>query len=193
MPLETDVRALLDRVRRKDESAARTLVEHLYAQVLRIVRAHRPQRIAEEDLSQEVFMSVFADLEHYRGQVPFEHWVSRIAVTTCLDALRREKARPELRWADLSPEEAQALESMHHADAETWDGERAHARELVGKLLDTLTPRDRLLVQWLSLEERSVAEVMALTGWGASRVKVQAFRARRQMRHALEKLMETKS
>lgn len=189
MSFEFDDRALLDRVRRKDEAAARALVECLYPLVHRIVQAHRPQRIAEEDLSQEVFMSVFADLEHYRGKVPFDHWVSRIAVTTCLDALRREKARPELRWSDLSPEEATALETIQSSSVED-DG---HARELVTKLLVTLPPRDRLLVQWLSLEERSVKDVAALTGWSVSRVKVQAFRARRHMRQALEKLMETRS
>jgi RNA polymerase sigma-70 factor (ECF subfamily) len=45
--------------------------------------------MAVEDLCQEVFMSLFADLDRFRGEVPFEHWVSRIAVHTCIDHLRR--------------------------------------------------------------------------------------------------------
>src|SRR5688572_11780288 len=104
--------AVLDRVRRREPGAARALVEALYPLVLRIVRAYRPQRTAEEDLCQEVFMSVFASLEQFRGNVPFENWVSREAVNTCIDQLRRHKSRPELRWTDLPPGEAEALKAM---------------------------------------------------------------------------------
>jgi RNA polymerase sigma-70 factor (ECF subfamily) len=55
-------------------------------------------------LVQTVFMKVFANLDQYQGRVPVEHWVSRIAVNTCPNALKAEKARPELRWSDLSDE-----------------------------------------------------------------------------------------
>ena len=190
MPDENDdLSLLLAAVRRRDEAAARRLVERLGPLVLRIVRAHRPRRVAEEDLCQEVFMSVFADLGQYRGAVPFEHWVARVAVTTCFDALRRERARPELRWADLSEAEASALERMHADLHEPHGVERSAARELVAKLLDTLPAEDRALIQWLALEERSVEEVCVLTGWGRSRVKVRAFRARRRLRGELQKLL----
>ena len=190
MPDENDdLSLLLAAVRRRDEAAARRLVERLGPLVLRIVRAHRPRRVAEEDLCQEVFMSVFADLGQYRGAVPFERWVARVAVTTCFDALRRERARPELRWADLSEAEASALERMHADLHEPHGVERDAARELVAKLLGTLPAEDRALLQWLAIEERSVEEVCALTGWGKSRVKVRAFRARRRLRGELQKLL----
>ena len=190
MPDENDdLSLLLAAVRRRDEAAARRLVERLGPLVLRIVRAHRPRRVAEEDLCQEVFMSVFADLAQYRGAVPFERWVARVAVTTCFDALRRERARPELRWADLSEAEAAALERMQADLHEPHGVERGAARELVAKLLDTLPAEDRALLQWLAIEERSVEEVCALTGWGKSRVKVRAFRARRRLRGELQKLL----
>ena len=101
-------------VRAGDEVAARALVGHLYPLVIKLVRAHRPRRTAEEDLAQEVFMKMFARLSQYEGRdgVPFEHWVSRVAVTTCLDALRAEMRRPELRWADLTETEADMLDAV---------------------------------------------------------------------------------
>lgn len=188
---ETDLMDLLERVRRREEDAARRLVERLHPLVARIVGAHRPRRMSHEDLVQEVFMSVFADIGQYRGAVPFEHWVARVAVTTCLDALRREKARPELRWADLTEREAAALAAMRDTGHEAGTEEdRAHAREVVGMLLGTLPAEERLLMRWLALEERTVEEVCRLTGWGRSRVKVRAFRARRRMRRALELMMK---
>jgi hypothetical protein len=53
-----DVEECLEGVRRQDAAAAHALVEHLYPLVIRIVRAHLPRRLAEEDLAQEVFLKV---------------------------------------------------------------------------------------------------------------------------------------
>ncbi len=96
-----DLAGCLERVRARDQAAARELVEHLYPLVIRIVRSHLPRRVAEEDLAQDVFLKMFTRLAQYQGNVPFTHWVSRIAVTTCIDQLRAQKRRPEFRWADL--------------------------------------------------------------------------------------------
>ena len=146
--------------------------------------------MAEEDLCQEVFMSLFASLEQYRGAVPFEHWVSRVAVHTCIDQLRRYRARPELRWADLSEAESGALRAMVASGSEPGIDHAIANRELVGKLLDALDPKDRLLMQWLEIEDLSVNEVAVRTGWNQTLVKVRAFRARRRMRQALQVIIE---
>jgi RNA polymerase sigma factor (sigma-70 family) len=108
------VRDCLEGVRRNEPLASQALVEHLYPLVIRIVRSHLPRRTAEEDLVQEVYLKIFTRLEQYRERdgVPFEHWVSRLAVRTCLDQLRAERRRPEWRWSDLNEEEAGWLDSM---------------------------------------------------------------------------------
>jgi RNA polymerase sigma-70 factor (ECF subfamily) len=49
-------------------------------------------------------------------------------------------------------------------------------------MLETLLPKDRLILIMLDLEERSVQEVREMTGWNASLIKVRAFRARRKLR-----------
>lgn len=185
-----DLASCLDRVRRRDEGAARQLVEHLYPLVIKVVRAHHSPRLSEEDAAQEIFAKVFHRLEQYRGEVPFEHWVARVAVNTCLNLLRALRVRPELRWADLGEEEAQALEASLTGN----DVPASHnlaARDLVEKLLDCLNPEDRLVISLLDLEEKSVAEVSRITGWGQTMVKVRAFRARRKLRKHLERLQRS--
>src|SRR6202045_2998085 len=102
-----DMQACLERGRQRDDDAARALFHHLYPLVIKVVRSHLPRRMSEEDLTQTVFMKVFANLDQYSAKAPLEHWVSRIAVNTCIKALRAEKVRPELRWADLSKEEVE--------------------------------------------------------------------------------------
>ena len=130
-----DVAACVERVRQRDEDAARVLLDHLYPLVLKLVRAHLPRRTSEEDLAQIVFMKVFASLDRFSGTVPLEHWVSRIAVNTCLNALEAEKIRPEFRHADLSEEQCQVLETLGATTDELHPAQSLAAREIVEKLL----------------------------------------------------------
>ena len=186
---EFDVAACVERVRGHDEDAARELFGHLYPLVARLVRSHLPRRTSEEDLIQTVFLKVFTNLGRYEGVVPLEHWVSRIAINTCLNQLAAEKVRPELRWADLSEEQARAIETAASDTPEQTVATDYASRELVEQLLARLEPAERLLLTMLHLEGRSVAEVGAATGWNGPVIKVRAFRARRKLRKHLAQLM----
>jgi RNA polymerase sigma-70 factor (ECF subfamily) len=187
-----DAAACVERVRRGDEDAARALFRHLYPLVARLVRSHLPRRTSPEDLVQTVFMKLFANLDRFSGTVPVEHWVSRIAINTCLNQLASEKARPELRWADLSEEQAEVLEAVTADPGTDEPLESLAAREIVEKLLERLPPPERLLLTLLHLEGRSVEEVRQATGWNAPVIKVRAFRARRKLRKEFERLMAEK-
>ena len=186
---EFDVAACVRRVRRRDDEAARLLFQHLYPLVIKLIRAHLPRRTSEEDLAQTVFMKIFSNLHQYSGSVPLEHWVSRITINTCLNQLRVEKVRPELRWSDLNEEETHVIEALASVEADRHPGDLYAAKELVAKLLSLLSPADRLVVHLLHIEERSVDEVRLATGWSRAVVKVRAFRARNKLRKHLEKLI----
>ncbi|WP_438482401.1 RNA polymerase sigma factor [Oleiharenicola lentus] len=183
-----DMLGCLERVRRRDQVAARELVEHLHPLVIRIVRSHLPRRVAEEDLAQDIFLKMFTRLDQYQGAVPFPHWVSRIAVTTCIDQLRAQKRRPEFRWADLSENEAEVLDNVLSDEKTELPGSALAARELVHKLLDQLKPDDRLVIQLLDLDQKTIAEISAQTGWNQTLVKVRAFRARRKLQKLFQEL-----
>src|SRR6202045_5120752 len=109
---DLDAGALVKAALRNDDEAARELVRRLYPLVAKLVRAHRPRRTAEEDLCQMIFIKVFQKLSQFSGKVPLEHWVSRIAVNTCLNQIAFEKVRPEIRYADLSEEEQAVVENL---------------------------------------------------------------------------------
>jgi RNA polymerase sigma-70 factor (ECF subfamily) len=180
-----NMEACLERARQGDNSAVRELLHELYPLMLKLVRAHLPRRTSEEDLCQMIAIKIVSNLGQYRGGVPIEHWVSRIAINTCLNAVKAEKSRPELRWADLSEEQMNLLNSL----AATSDDVRpAAARELVDRLLLELNPQDRLVISLLHLEGRTIAEIRQITGWSAPLVKVRAFRARRKLRAVFDQL-----
>ena len=176
-----DLAGCLDRVRQRDQMAARELVDHLYPMVIRIARSHLPRRVAEEDLAQEIFLKMFTRIAQYQGAVPFSHWVSRIAVTTCIDHLRAQKRRPEFRWADLSETEAEVLDAVMTNENDVPANDAMAAHELVHKLLGQLKPDDQLVIRLLDLEQKTIAEIAVITGWNQSLIKVRAFRARRKL------------
>jgi RNA polymerase sigma-70 factor, ECF subfamily len=66
------------------------------------------------------------------------------------------------------------------------------ARALIGRVLSRLSPPARLVITLLEIEEKSVKEIAALTGWSAPLVKVRAFRARAEMRKILTQMTKDK-
>jgi RNA polymerase sigma-70 factor (ECF subfamily) len=189
MDEDEHARALVDRARHGDDDAARDLIRQLYPLVAKIVRGYRPRRTAEEDLMQMIFVKVFQNLAQYAGKAPFSHWVSRIAVNTCRNLLAAEKIRPELRHADLSEEQVAMLENFAASDQALSPDRKLAARDLVEKLLDMLKPVERLVIDMLYLQGRSIAEVQNLTGWTTATIKVRAFRARQKLRKQIGGLL----
>jgi RNA polymerase sigma-70 factor (ECF subfamily) len=187
---DNDARALVEAALQHDDEAARELVGRLYPLVAKMVRAHRARRTSEEDLCQMIFIKVFQKLSQFSGKVPLEHWVSRIAVNTCLNQIAAEKVRPELRQADLSEEEQAVVENLAASSDELSPGRRFASRQLVEHLLDHLKPAERLVIDLLYLQGRSVEEIRKITGWSTSLIKVRAFRARQKMKSQLITITE---
>jgi RNA polymerase sigma-70 factor (ECF subfamily) len=186
--LEFDIADCVERVRLGDQEAARLLVQNLSPLVTGIVRRKLPRGVAEEDLVQEIFSKVFEKLDQYRGEVPFIHWVSRIAVNHSLNAIRSQKARPEWRMADLPEEQEAALEQKWMDTRQPHPGHAMASQEWVDKILATLDPEDCWLIRMLDVEEFSIAEVQQTTGWSAAYIRLRAFRARRKLNRRFGRL-----
>lgn len=135
-----------------------------------------------------IFVKIFQKLNQFSGKVPLEHWVSRIAVNTCLSQIESERIRPELRHADLSEEEAAVVENLAASSEELAPDRQLASRQLVEHLLEILKPAERLVIDLLYLQGRSVEEIHEITGIGVAAIKVRAFRARQKMKAQLEKI-----
>jgi RNA polymerase sigma-70 factor, ECF subfamily len=186
MDTPEDHALLVQRWRDGDESAGEELIRLLFPVISRIVRLHLPRRDDESDLVQEILMKTFSRLHQFQGTAPLSHWVSRIALTTCLDRLRAQKARPEVRWSDLTPPEAEVFDTTW-LEGRTPSAERAiAARDLVERMLSVLPPQDRSLILMVDLEGRSLEEISQLTGWSLSKVKMRLFRIRGHLRKLIQ-------
>lgn len=163
--------------------------------MFRFASRYLKQRELVEEAAQEVFLKAFTELDKYEGRGSLEGWLTRITTNTCLNMLRSSRRRPELIVSDLTEDENTWLESkmVNTANEQHQSNERSLvAADLAARVLGTLSADDRLVLTLVDGEEATVSEVVELTGWSQSKVKVQAFRARRRLRQAVEKLLAGK-
>src|SRR5207248_751027 len=144
-----------------------------------------------EDVVQEIWTKAFQKLSTFRGDAPFEHWLMRMAVRTCYDFLRHHQRNRENTFTELTTEENDWIERVAVSPADASEDATA-AKQLVARLMNMLSPQARLVIQLLEIEDKSVKEISALTGWSVPLVKVRAFRARAEMRKILSKITKEK-
>ena len=154
---------------RAEPAAQEALYRHFAPRVLGVCVRYARSRAQADDWLQETFIRVFGRLEQFRGEGPFDAWVRRVAVTTCLDHYRADAPR----WRD-EPLEAAADLTSDDADALTNLGQQDLLR-LVGRLPDGY----RLVLNLYCLEGYSHREIGQQLGIDERTSSSQLFKARR--------------
>lgn len=164
-----------------DTAAFARLVARYSPLVTRQMYRFTRDRVLLEELVQEVFVEVYVGLNGFKGHAPFLHWLRRIATRVGYRYwTRRERERKR----------QAVLEAALPLELPPQDPAPSEAAEHVMKVLDQLAPKDRLVLTLMYLEECSVKEIAARTGWTQSLVKVRALRARRRLRNLLNTMDE---
>ncbi|HKY06309.1 MAG TPA: RNA polymerase sigma factor [Blastocatellia bacterium] len=172
--------------------AYEVLVRRHSPRVFNIIGSFFRRRDMVEDIAQEVFARAYFSLDSFTLGRSFAAWVAKIAVNACYDQLRAQRRRIEFQlprdtdteddWLELQMLEAA---SARHRSAER----QREAAEISERLLAKLDPEDRLVLVLIDKDGYSIKEVSEMTGWGQSKIKVRAFRARRTLRAAMDRLM----
>lgn len=181
----------IDAVLQGDAQSFEPLVVRYQARIFATARRYARKDSEVEDIVQEVWLKAYGKLATFRGDAPFEHWLMRLAVRTCYDFLRGHQRNRESTFTELSEPESDWLDRFAADPAKAPEDEEA-ARLLIQRLMDQLSPSARLVIQLLEIEEKSIKEIAALTGWSIPLVKVRAFRARAEMKKCLSRLARDK-
>lgn len=170
-----------------DETAFPRLFERHKRLVAHIAFRFFHRRTEVEEIVQEAFAEAFCSLESFQGghEKAFAGWLARITVHTCYRELRRGGRKNETAMCDLNEDEAERL-ARCLADDKPIEQDLV-SRDLAFKLLDVLSPEDRLALTMLHLDELSIAETAAATGWSVPKVKMRAHRARAVLQKALKR------
>ncbi len=190
-PIEPRDADLITAVLGGDLASFEPLVARYSSRIFATARRYARREAEVEDIVQEVWAKAYQKLRSFRGDAPFEHWLMRLAVRTCYDSLRAHQRNRESTFSELSQPESDWLEKYVNDPGSASD-DAAAARELIEKILSQMSPAGRLIITLLEIEERSIKEIAALTGWSLPLVKVRAFRARAEMRKHLANLATQK-
>ena len=182
---------LIAAVLKGDAASFEPLVQKYSPRVFATARRYARRESEVEDIAQEVWLKAFSKLQSFRSEAPFEHWLMRMTVRTCYDFLRGHQRNRESSFSELSEPETDWLERFV-AEPDNASENADAAKLLVNRVLEKLSPPARLVITLLEIEDRSVKEIVELTGWSVPLVKVRAFRARGEMRKILAKMSKDK-
>lgn len=136
---------------------------------------------AADDAAQDALLAAFRHHASFRGDSAFRTWLYRIALTTALGYLRKQKRSREDVVEDLELLPAPVVDPGPRPD------EIAVARELAARvqaILPTI-PKPQREVLALRFEDRTEGEIARTLGVSVANVKIRAFRARNQLREVL--------
>ncbi|MDR2935977.1 MAG: RNA polymerase sigma factor [Rikenellaceae bacterium] len=166
---------LAERVRSGDEGAYPVLVDRFGAAVFPMICRIVGSREDAEELTQDVFLKVFDNIGHYRGESSLSTWIYRIAYNHAISALRKYKKRRGTVGGEIL--EKQAADESPPSDGR--DGEAALAA--LERSLARLPVDEAMLITLFYYDGKGVEELSRITGLSLSNVKVKLYRIRKKL------------
>lgn len=139
------------------------------------------------DLTQEVFIKVYASLARYCPDYKFSTWIYRIAHNAAVDFLRRcsSRATEELDRPAGEGKETFDRRLMSGALSPEQESERAERRAEIEEVVRELPVHYRKLIELRHAHDLSYEEIAEVTELPLGTVKNRIFRAREAMRQKL--------
>ena len=178
---------LIQRAQKGDQEAFATLVsEHqryVYNLALRVLKNEEEAL----DLAQETFVRAWTALPNFRRQSQFRTWLYRIVTNLCYNRL------PHLRRSltELGDDVIAELPETEIAFGNPAHGlESRELRSYLHLAIDRLDENYRLLISLRYQNELSYEEIATMLNLPLGTVKTGLFRAKEQLRRALESYQE---
>jgi len=174
---EPGERELLLRVQDGDEDAFDLLVRRYLPRARVIARRLMHDPDDADDLVQDAFLRALDRIATFDVARAFEPWFTRLVVNLGLDQRRKQKVRR------TEPHDPESFPGGVSPDREV---ERAELKDTVGKALETLPARQRLIVTLFEIDGHSTEEVAAMLEVSQVTIRWHLHQARRALRQALK-------
>jgi RNA polymerase sigma-70 factor (ECF subfamily) len=184
-----DQERLIRSLQRRDEAAFARMVREYQDRVFALVFRMLGDRAEAEDVSQEVFVTVFKAIDSFRGDSQFSTWLFRIAANHCRNRLRYLSRQNYHR--------GQSLDEMHEGEYPVQLSEQvpqpdrilegAQLEKTIQDALNALDEDQRLIVVLRDLEHLSYGEIAQILDVAEGTVKSRLFRARLALRELISR------
>lgn len=175
MKSEDQDKAIIEGVKAGEQSAFKALVEKYKDDAFSLACSIVKDRALAEDVLQEVFLKVFDKIKTFNYQSSLYTWLYRIVVNRCFNELRRKRNLPQSLFKTSSSKE----EAAKMADTN-------NRKQVIYSALDQMKPDEALVLRLFYLSELTIAEVMEVTSFSKSKVKVTLHRARKNLAKLLK-------
>jgi RNA polymerase sigma-70 factor (ECF subfamily) len=169
--------ALIEKVAAGNRLAMQVLFARHHVRVYRFVLRLVGNDAVAEDVTSEVFLSVWRQAHRFEA---------RSAVTTWILAIARYKALAELRRRTEAPADEESAETSDPADDPEVAFQAKHRSEILRRCLTQLSREHREIIDLVYYHEKSVQEVAEILGIPGNTVKTRMFYARRKLSELLE-------
>jgi RNA polymerase sigma-70 factor (ECF subfamily) len=175
---------LIRRLQQHDEKAFQKCVKLYQTKVYGLVYRMLGSQAEAEDVSQEVFVTVFKSIDSFRGDSKFSTWLYRIAANHCKNRIKYLKRRAHKQTGEL--DDAAERELLGSSSSTLGQQQASPVEALEGLQLGSIVQRaitkldeeHRLLLVLRDVEELSYEEIMQVTGLAEGTVKSRLHRAR---------------
>lgn len=138
-----------------------------------------------EEVAQDVFLKAYTSLKSFRGDAKFSTWLYKIAYRKSLDRFKRRKTVEfiSVDAMDGSFQPAYTAEGMTQLETD-------EKKQIIRKAILELPGDESWIVTMFYLEELSLKEISAITGYNSNTIKVKLFRNRERLYKVLKEKLE---
>jgi RNA polymerase sigma-70 factor (ECF subfamily) len=163
---------LIARIATGDRLAMHALFARHKTRVYRFILRLVGDAASADDLTSEVFLTVWRRAHKFRGRAAASTWLIAIARFKALDELRRRR--------DTAPDAEETDANDPAADPEASCADK-HRGAMLRKCLAALSPEHRTIIDLVYYHEKSVQEAAAIVGVPCATVKTRMFYARKKL------------
>jgi len=180
---------LVQQARAGDGDAFECIMDRYQERVMRVVFSVLRDSMDAEEVTQDVFMTIFDKIDQFREEASFSTWIHRIAVNAALMRKRRERSMVDLPLEEILPDGD--AESGPSANAEDWSTKvddpvlRSEASAVIQEAIERLDDKYQTIFVLRDVEGLSTGETASILGLGIPAVKTRLHRARLFLRAEL--------
>jgi len=194
--LETE-RALINKILDGNLNAFRELVEQYQRLVVHVVYRLVSRQEDREEICQEVFIKVYKNLAGFRFQSKLSTWIGKIAYTTTINYLRKEKNQLYTELKNASDHDENEAEYINPINSIRSDDpspleiiEKHDMTTLIHKKIEQLPAPYQTIITLYHLDQMSYQEIAEIMELPEGTVKSYLFRGRKKLKDMLVKELE---
>lgn len=191
--LQDDER-IIEGLKSRDEQAVVDLIDKYQGRIYNLAISILRNEGDAEEITQDVFMTVYQKIDSFKGDSAFFSWVYRICVNACLMRLRNRKRTDAVSIEDFMPVFTE--DGRHASEIGDWSREverRVLNRELgevLRKFIAELSEKYRVVLVLSDVEGLSNEETANILGLSIPAVKSRLHRARLYLRERLDQYLK---